>query len=168
MNAVKVRSVGAEDLPVLSDIDKRIFGPLAYPRFVLRQYFDVHQREILVAEESGELVGYSIAVRCGSDDERELAHFLALGVDTSHRRQGVGRLLAEETLDSLRLRGVRRVRLAVAPRNTVAIALYESLGFTRIGAEDDYYGPGEPRLLFDLAWPHTEPAGPRSSGAAAY
>ncbi|ABW16230.1 MULTISPECIES: GNAT family N-acetyltransferase [unclassified Parafrankia] len=150
MNTVKVRTVVEADLSALSRIDRQIFGRLAYPEFVLRQLFDVHQQEILVADEAGELLGYSIAVRSGSDAETDLAHFLALGVDGSRRCQGVGRLLALETLESLYLRGVQRVRLAVARDNPVAIHLYRSLGFEQTADVDSYYGADEPRLLFEL------------------
>ncbi|WP_063745325.1 GNAT family N-acetyltransferase [Parafrankia sp. EUN1f] len=145
-----VRSVRAEDLSGLEQIDQKIFGHLAYPYFVLRQYFDVHQSEILVAECEDRLIGYSIAVRSGADSQRDLAHFLALGVDIAQRGQGHGRTLAVETLRSLDRRGVKRVRLAVEPSNKPAITLYESLGFVRLRREQEYYGPNEPRFLYEL------------------
>ncbi|WP_018501658.1 GNAT family N-acetyltransferase [Parafrankia discariae] len=150
MNTVMVRAVVEGDLSKLSRIDQQIFGPLAYPYFVLRQLFDVHWQEILVADEGGELLGYSIAVRSGSESETDLAHFLALGVDGSRREQGIGRRLARETLRRLRERGVRWVQLAVAPDNSAAIHLYSSLGFVKTRDVDDYYGENEPRLLLEL------------------
>lgn len=57
-----------------------------------------------------------------------------------YRRQGIGRLLAQETLKSLYLRDVRRMRLAVAHDNPVAIHLYHLLGVKQTADVDGYYG----------------------------
>lgn len=169
MSTVKVRAVDVQDLPELGRIDRQIFGRLAYPYFVLRQLFDVHQEEILVADEAGDLRGYSIAVRCASEEEPKLAQFLALGVEVSHRYQGIGRQLAEESLAGLQKRGVSQVHLVVERDNAVAIRLYRSLGFEEIAYFEDYYGEGEPRLKFklELAPRNGGGAGRLASGAVA-
>nr|WP_255360451.1 GNAT family N-acetyltransferase [Frankia sp. EI5c] len=116
---------------------------------MLRQIFDVHQEEILVADDHGVLLGYSLAVP-STGSPSDLAHYLALGVRAEDRGRGVGRSLAEETLSGLRSRGVRSVRLAVDAANTVAVKLYLSLGFTPAGYEPQYYGEGQPRIVLDL------------------
>jgi ribosomal protein S18 acetylase RimI-like enzyme len=51
--------------------------------------------------------------------------------------QGLGRALIDWLLDRLSLLGAHGVHLGVDPRNTVAIAFYERLGFTRWGSDPD-------------------------------
>jgi ribosomal-protein-alanine N-acetyltransferase len=71
-----------------------------------------------------------------------------LAVETSYRRNGVGRSLLTELIDGGRNRGCRRATLEVRPSNSAARALYESLGFTLVGRRRGYYADsGEDALL---------------------
>lgn len=144
-----LRPVTEWELDALSKMDYEIFGRLAYPRFVLRQLFDVFRQEIFVAADAnkGTLHGYSIAVPTRTPG---LACFLALGVAASYRGRGLGRRLVTNAIDHLRELQMERVHLTVEPHNTIAISLYKSLGFADHGRVEDYYGPGETRLSFEL------------------
>jgi ribosomal protein S18 acetylase RimI-like enzyme len=142
-----VRPVTVEDLSPLCDLDKLVFGDLAYPYFVWRQHFDVHRDDLLVAEECGQLRGYSFAVRSSTTG---IGWFLGLGVEPTSRRLGHGRRLAEASLRRLGSQRVERVLLSVARGNVAAVGLYRQLGFHPIDDVDDYFGPGEPRQLMEL------------------
>ncbi len=52
-------------------------------------------------------------------------------VDPAHRRQGVGRLLLEATIDALKARGAPRVVLSTAEKNHAAQRLFDRAGFRR-------------------------------------
>jgi ribosomal protein S18 acetylase RimI-like enzyme len=52
-------------------------------------------------------------------------------VDPAHRRNGVGRMLLDATLEALRARGAPRVVLSTAERNAPAQRLFDSAGFRR-------------------------------------
>jgi ribosomal protein S18 acetylase RimI-like enzyme len=52
-------------------------------------------------------------------------------VDPAHRRQGVGRMLLDATLDALKARGAPRVVLSTADRNLAAQRLFDRAGFRR-------------------------------------
>ena len=67
------------------------------------------------------------------------AEIIDLRVDLSMRRQGVGRVLLEETLKALTLRSVDRVFLEGRRSNAAAITLYERAGFAATGTRDNYY-----------------------------
>jgi ribosomal protein S18 acetylase RimI-like enzyme len=89
---------------------------------------------VLVAEEKGEVIGYTYAGIEGYD-------YMALRgpagvlydivVDPSHRGHGVGRQLLEATLAALTAKGAPRVVLSTAERNEPAQRLFARAGFRR-------------------------------------
>ncbi|GAC1482756.1 MAG: hypothetical protein NVS1B5_01120 [Gemmatimonadaceae bacterium] len=89
---------------------------------------------ILVADRNGKVTGYTYAGVEGND-------YMALRgpagvlydivVDPAHRRQGVGRMLLDATLEALKARGAPRVVLATAERNAAAQRLFDRAGFRR-------------------------------------
>ena len=58
---------------------------------------------------------------------------LAVSVDPSSQRQGVGRALVAGALAEAERLGTRRVQLAVIERNLAAVSLFEAMGFEREG-----------------------------------
>jgi RimJ/RimL family protein N-acetyltransferase len=58
---------------------------------------------------------------------------LGMGVLPQHRGQGIGRRLAEKTIEIAKLIGLERIELDVYASNKPAIALYKSLGFALEG-----------------------------------
>ena len=54
---------------------------------------------------------------------------LGMGVHKDYRGQGLGRKLMEKTLEKAKAQGFERIELEVYPTNTVAIYLYEKMGF---------------------------------------
>lgn len=89
---------------------------------------------VLVAERGGDVVGYTYAGVEGND-------YMALRgpagvlydivVDSSHREEGVGRLLLDATLEALEAKGAPRVVLSTAERNESAQRLFARAGFRR-------------------------------------
>ena len=89
---------------------------------------------VLVAEEKGEVLGYTYAGIEGID-------YMALRgpagvlydivVDPAHRQHGVGRLLLDATLAALTAKGVPRVVRSTAARKEPAQRLFERAGFRR-------------------------------------
>jgi ribosomal protein S18 acetylase RimI-like enzyme len=89
---------------------------------------------VLVAEENGEVLGYTYAGIEGYD-------YMALRgpagvlydivVAPAHRQHGVGRLLLDATLAELTAKGAPRVVLSTAERNEPAQRLFAHAGFRR-------------------------------------
>jgi ribosomal protein S18 acetylase RimI-like enzyme len=89
---------------------------------------------ILVAERDGKVVGYTYAGVEGND-------YMALRgpagvvydivVDPAYRKQGVGRMLLDATLEALKARGAPRVVLSTAEQNVAAQHLFDRAGFRR-------------------------------------
>ncbi len=143
-----IRRATAADLPKIGrlgallveehhDFDARRFlaarhrTPTDYASFLSAQLEDPDSA-VLVADDNGEVIGYSYAVIEGYD-------FMALRgpagvlhdviVDPEHRGRGVGRLLLDAILASLESRGAPRVVLSTAARNGPAQRFFASMGF---------------------------------------
>ena len=89
---------------------------------------------VLVAEQSGELIGYTYAGLEGRDymSLRGPAGVLYdIVVDPRHRQRGVGRLLLDSTLAALHSRGAQQVVLSTAEQNVAAQRLFSRAGFRR-------------------------------------
>ena len=87
-----------------------------------------------VLEVSGVISGYSIMSVAGTE-----THLLNLCVHPSCQRLGYGRRLVNSMLLRAEELGVQKMFLEVRPSNTIAIALYRSVGFELIGAHPSYY-----------------------------
>lgn len=92
----------------------------------------VHDAAWFLAVESGQPVAV-VAVRHEADspdNERELQ---AMWVTPKSRKSGIAQKLAEAVLSWAQEDGADTVTLYVGPANTIAKALYESLGFEDTG-----------------------------------
>lgn len=63
----------------------------------------------------------------------EHAGVLGMGIINGYRGKGIGRRLLNTTLQAAKERGLSRVELTVREQNTIAIQLYESVGFFKEG-----------------------------------
>jgi diamine N-acetyltransferase len=146
---VTIREATADDMPQLAELAARTwvdeFGAFSSAEEVEAEleetrspaYFEgaLATDAILLAEESGRLVGYA-QVGDGA--------FHRLYIVAECQGRGVGRALAVAALEHPRLRGAPRVSLQVWERNERAIRLYESLGFRIAGTTTFTIGGGEP------------------------
>jgi [ribosomal protein S18]-alanine N-acetyltransferase len=87
-----------------------------------------------VLEQGGELIGYGVLSAAAGE-----AHVLNVCVHPDAQGRGHGRHLMQRLIDAARWYQAQRVFLEVRPTNAGAIALYESLGFARIGTRPNYY-----------------------------
>ncbi|MDE7406544.1 MAG: ribosomal protein S18-alanine N-acetyltransferase [Clostridiales bacterium] len=98
----------------------------------------------LVAESEGEFCGYVSGEV--TTDECEISN---IAVTEKYRRLGIGKTLLTALISELSVRGVHSVFLLVRDGNTPATALYQSLGFTRVGLRKNYY-KGKDALIMRL------------------
>lgn len=88
---------------------------------------------VVVAVEDGVVLG---SAKCGPNRPGRGAHVgtASFMVSPAARGRGVGRALGEHVVEYLRDSGFRAVQFnAVVETNTVAVALWESLGFRVVG-----------------------------------
>ena len=62
-----------------------------------------------------------------------------IAVHPSFQRQGHGRHLLEQLIETLETRGITTLWLEVRASNANAIALYEQLGFNEVSLRRNYY-----------------------------
>jgi len=81
---------------------------------------------------TNEVVGWCDIARAPFEGFRHSGR-LGMGLLPHVRGKGLGRRLAQATIDAVRARGVERIELEVFASNTRAIRLYERLGFVHEG-----------------------------------
>ena len=135
---VRLRPMRYEDLPHVSDIERRSYDfPWSHGVFrdcLLAGY------QCIALERDDDLVGYGIlSVAAGE------AHILNLCVDPKYRSLGYGELLLDEMLFRARASSVREIFLEVRPSNANALKLYKKKGFYQVANRPEYYQSHEGR-----------------------
>jgi GNAT superfamily N-acetyltransferase len=91
---------------------------------------------MLMAEEEGELLGFSACGESRDDDAHpSVGEVRSFFVAAGHWGRGVGRALMAAVLDSLRERGCTEATVWSFAANERANRFYETHGFTRDGAQ---------------------------------
>jgi ribosomal protein S18 acetylase RimI-like enzyme len=93
-----------------------------------------HPKNFLIAAylEGGRVVGTTGITQSAPTFSRHTAE-LGLGVLAPYRKLGVGRVLMDVLIEQAQANGIWNLLLRVRTFNAPAIALYESLGFRRVG-----------------------------------
>jgi len=118
-------------------IDERVLPGEAVEAWYLDHLLKVSAEQdgtLFVAEVDGRVVGFAAVQRQVTNDdvdesEYDFALISDLGVNESHRGQGIGRALIAACEAFARGRDVRWLRIAVLGRNGLARGLYERCGF---------------------------------------
>ncbi|MGO4614813.1 GNAT family N-acetyltransferase [Nocardia sp. 2YAB30] len=135
------RSALLDDLADIAALEQTEFAELAYPYFALRQLFDLHGTQWVVADLDGTVCGYAM-VALGSP---QCAWVIGLAVSPHCRGRGYGRALMDGALARCRAARVDDVFLTVRPTDEATAHLYKKSGFVWAGYEERYFGAGEPR-----------------------
>lgn len=123
----------AADLDDVFELGSRSWDATAIPyiywsRDGARRQLEASPDLCFVADENGRIVGFLLGeASFESDDQTAYLEWLAVAPD--HRRQGLGRRLAEAALAGLEERGMGRVMIDIADDNRPSRALAEELGF---------------------------------------
>lgn len=128
-----------EDLPAVMEIDAMCMAR-PWSERIWREELQSPFSLYLVLEDDGEVFG-QIGVKRVADE----LHVMTLAVRPEYRRLGCAHALIRAALDAHP--DFRRVYLEVRPTNTVARALYESLGFAVTGLRRRYYGDEDALLM---------------------
>lgn len=140
---VHIRPIRNEDAPGLHRVldtvsrERRYLGRLEAPAedkfrsFVASIVESGHSQ--FVAEEDGQIVGWCDALPGTASAGTAHVGHLGMGVLKEFRGRGIGRRLAEATIEKARALGLEKIELSVYSSNDGAIALYRILGFQEEG-----------------------------------
>jgi ribosomal-protein-alanine N-acetyltransferase len=144
--SIRFRPMSLADVPAVAAVERASYA-FPWSEGVFRDCVRVGYF-CRVIEAAGEVAGYGI-MSCGAGE----AHILNICVRSDLRSGGVGRRLMLYLLERAREQHMQDVFLEVRPSNSVAIRLYERLGFTRVGLRKGYYqaaGGREDALVYKL------------------
>jgi ribosomal protein S18 acetylase RimI-like enzyme len=134
-----VRPATPGDLEVLRSIAEGAFELSRFaadPFFSREQVADFYRqwvtnlcdglaKQVLVAEASDEVVGFT---SCALQDESS-GRIPLIATSEFHRRQGIGRVLIDESLRWFAAAGIKNVRVKTQAANYPALGMYHRMGF---------------------------------------
>ncbi len=101
-----------------------------------------------VAHDRGSIIGFAGAMLAG-----DALEILDVAVDSGRRREGIARRLLQRVAYDGHVLGAQTITLEVAASNEGARALYDGLGFGKVGERRDYYGHGNNALILSAELP---------------
>jgi ribosomal protein S18 acetylase RimI-like enzyme len=131
---VSIRKCEASDLPMME-----WEGAFTLHREIIRETFERQLRGevlMLVAEANGFPIG-QVWIDFLKAQQSNAGYLWALRVIAPFRRRGIGRVLIESAEQILKESGIVFARLAVERDNTLAMALYQRLGYQNVGTHDE-------------------------------
>ncbi|MGZ5586865.1 MAG: ribosomal protein S18-alanine N-acetyltransferase [Methylobacter sp.] len=128
---MRLRKMRSSDLPQVMAIERASYQ-FPWAEDIFRDCFRANYN-CWVCEEQDTVLGYSILSMAVGE-----AHVLNICVAPAEQGQGIGRKMLENLINQARGRA-ETMFLEVRPSNTVAIALYEDMGFNEIGIRKGYY-----------------------------
>lgn len=125
-----------DDAARCADLEAQLFpGDDPWPARAFLAELSAPHNHYVAARADGVLVGYGGIARLGRNAPYEY-EIHTIGVDRGYQGRGIGRRMLESLLE-IADDGV--VFLEVRTDNEPAIALYQSVGFARIGLRKRYY-----------------------------
>lgn len=129
-----IRPATTRDIDALLPIEHRCFHTDRLTRLDFSRALTGKSAVLLVYEEGGTVLGYSLIRIRGRQ-----AHLESIAVDPDARRLGVGRALLQASEQAVLERGGLHMRLEMREDNPAALALYQSLGYKKHGTWLEYY-----------------------------
>ena len=137
---VTIREASQEDAPAiraLSEASQDELGAISQHRHWLTHQIEIG--DVFVAETSdGELVGF-VVFNHNPPEEQEHTTVYYLCVNSTYRKNGIGKRLMEAVAVDVRLFGNRRIILK-CPTQLAANYFYQSIGYILEGSETDQEG----------------------------
>lgn len=143
-----IRGMTPEDIDQVLDIEKHTFS-MPWTRRDFEEVLKNPQNLYLVVDIGREIVGY-----CGLWAVLEEGQITNVAIKEMYRHQGIGRKMMETLLSEGQDRGITGFTLEVRESNVAAYALYNSLGFTKVGVRPGFYD--KPKENAIIMWYYTK------------
>ena len=141
-----IESMTVDDIAQVAEIERQIFS-IPWSEKAFRDSMESDMTIYIVAKENDNVAGYA-----GMYLSFEEGNITNVAVNPLSRRKGIGEKIVRDILNRAYEKGVRDVFLEVRETNSVAIALYEKIGFKEEGIRKNFYD--KPRENALIMWKH--------------
>jgi ribosomal protein S18 acetylase RimI-like enzyme len=121
--------------------------PFRFGRVYMQWLVKAPNSATWIAEEAGAMAGFGI-VEWTPSIHGLSAYIQTVELSAAFRGRGVGRELLKHIEESARSAGASTLWLHVDVTNDIAIHLYESYQFMKVGEEKNYYASGRDALIY--------------------
>ena len=135
-----------DDIAQVAEIERQIFS-IPWSEKAFRDSMESDNTIYIVPKENDNVAGYA-----GMYLSFEEGNITNVAVNPLSRRKGIGEKIVRDILNRAYEKGVRDVFLEVRETNSVAIALYEKIGFKEEGIRKNFYD--KPRENALIMWKH--------------
>lgn len=139
---MSIREWKYQDILRISEMERECFPQEPWSFQTLASSFDSESFCGLLAEESGEIVGYG-----GITVAADVADIDNVAVSEPYRGNKIGEKIVKALLTYAKNKGVCKVFLEVRVSNVAAMKLYINCGFRGVYARTRYYSDGEDCLV---------------------
>jgi ribosomal-protein-alanine N-acetyltransferase len=144
---ITYRDAMALDLPILVSMEKILFADSPWSMGQFKEEFKGVPRThffTVAVDSNNQIVGYAAVMVPAPGVEADV---LTVGVLPEHRKSGIGTAFMEKLENWASDKESNAMMLEVGVDNANAIALYESLGYSKISVRQNYYGAGLDALV---------------------
>lgn len=134
MAEITIEPMRHAHIPAIMEIEREAFTTPWTAEMFRQEVEDNRLSRSYVAMAGDRLVGYLVAWFLNNE-----VHLLNVAVAASDQRRGTGRRMLQFLLDTAASEKKEIITLEVRESNRVAIELYRSFGFSRIGVRSQYY-----------------------------
>ncbi len=120
-------------LPQVIDIERRAYA-FPWTDGIFRDCLRVGYSAWVVTSPGDEVLAYAVMSMAVGE-----AHVLNLCVEPAYHQQGLGRFLLTHLQELAHAAGMDLMLLEVRKSNAAAIALYQNMGFRKLGVRKGYY-----------------------------
>ncbi|HYX84466.1 MAG TPA: ribosomal protein S18-alanine N-acetyltransferase [Gaiellales bacterium] len=149
MTAVELRRLRTSDLDAVEELERESY-PTPWSRSMFAGELAKPSGICLGAFQGEDMLGYLIVARYV-----DAWHVMNVAVDPAHRGRGIARALLERLFELTGDDADHGYTLEVRVSNTIAIHLYEALGFVITGVRRGYYTDNREDAL--IMWKDAEP-----------
>lgn len=137
-----IRKMTERDVPGVHKLELECFSA-PWSEMSLKKEVNNEQSLFYVCEEDGEIAGYAgMYLICDEGDITNVA------VSEKYRGRKIATEILKKMFEDAKTRGVHKFTLEVRKSNSVAIGLYERLGFAAEGCRKNFYtDPAEDGLI---------------------
>ena len=142
-NSVHILPMHPDHIPSIAALEKICFSRPWSERMLAEELENQCAAFLTAVDDNGEVLGYA-GLLVAADE----GYITNVAVFPQHRRKGIAAKLLQVFCDFATAHHLAFLTLEVRPSNEVAIALYESFGFTERGRRRNYYDlPKEDALI---------------------